>query len=280
MTADLAIRPLTGRVAIVTGASGGGVGSATARLLGARGAHVVVNYLRNRAGADGVVADIISRGCRAIAVQADISDPADVTRLVDQALGTFGRIDVLVSNTPAARYAVNSRADADGPLGPGPFENFTWESFAPWFTARVLAAFLTTQAVLPAMRAQRGGRLIYVGSDHADGPAAPGMIANGTGSAALVTFVRYLAHELGGYGITANVVSPGGIDSPSSRARFLMTPESIGASVPLGRLAKPEDVAGVIAFFAGDDSAFMTGTVAHVNGGFGIGRAPTLKIAR
>src|SRR5262249_55952537 len=123
--------------------------------------------------------------------------------------------------------------------------------------------------------------LIYVGSEHADGPAGPGMIANGTSAAALVAFVRYIAYELGPYGITANVVSPGGIDTPATwNALSTMDVDAgfrqrMGAAVPLRRMATPRDVAGAVAFYASDDAAFMTGTVAHINGGLGIARVAT-----
>jgi 3-oxoacyl-[acyl-carrier protein] reductase len=151
--------------------------------------------------------------------------------------------------------------------------------------ARLRPAFLLTQAVLPPMRRQSGGRLIYVGSDHALGPSGlPGMIANGTSAAALVAFVRYLADELGPDGITANVVSPGGIESPSTaRVHMAMelppnTRERMTAAVPLGRMATPDDVARMIAFYAGPDSAFVTGTTGHVNGGFGIARSAQSRL--
>ena len=263
-------RPLLGRVALITGASGGGVGSTTARLLAARGAAVIVNYFQNRAGADQVVADIAAGGGRALAVQADVGEQEQVARMVAAALEAYGRLDVLVNNASAGRHFPR-----------GAFVDLTWEQFDEGINARLRPAFLVTQAVVPAMRRQGGGRLIYVGSEHAEGPAAPGMIANGTSGAALVAFVRYLAHELGPDGITANVVSPGGIDTLSTEralAAMGIPPafrERMAAAVPLGRMATPRDVAGAIAFYAGDDAAFMTGTVAHVNGGFGIARGST-----
>jgi 3-oxoacyl-[acyl-carrier protein] reductase len=269
----MSAEPLAGKVAVVTGASGAGVGSATARLLAARGAAVVVNYRTDRAAADEVVDAITGTGGRAFACQADVGLPDQVGSLVTQTLRTWGRVDILVSNAPAQRVVLFTPGS-----GGAAFEDLTWEQFAPPFCARVRAAFVTSQAVLPAMREQGGGRLVFVGSDHAEGPAAPGMIANGSGSAAVVTFARYLAYELGPYGVTANVVSPGGIDSPGA-ARALaaagVPPDfavRMAATVPLGRLATPDDVARVIAFYAGDDAAVMTGTVAHVNGGAGIAR--------
>jgi NAD(P)-dependent dehydrogenase (short-subunit alcohol dehydrogenase family) len=123
--------------------------------------------------------------------------------------------------------------------------------------------------------------VVYVGSEHANGPALPGAIALGTAKAALVTFVKYLAYELGSRGITANVVSPGGV-ATEGRAAFLPAAftQRIAAAVPLGRIARPEDIASVIAFFASDDSGFMTGTCAPVTGGLGLARggfAPSMQ---
>jgi 3-oxoacyl-[acyl-carrier protein] reductase len=272
MSAGPLAGPLAGKVAVVTGASGPGVGSTTARLLAERGAAVVVNYRTNQEAADEVVGRITGAGGRAFACRADAGSPDQFDHLVKETVRTWGRLDILVSNAPAHRVSWLGRP------GMSAFEDLTWDLFAPAFCARVRAAFVTTQAVLPVMRERGGGRLVFIGSDHADGPAAPGMIANGSGSAALVTFARYLAYELGRYGVTANVVSPGGIDSPGA-ARALaaagVPPDfavRMAATVPLGRLATPEDVARVVAFYASDDAAVMTGTVAHVNGGADIGR--------
>src|SRR5262249_7124221 len=188
---------LRGRVALVTGASGGGVGSTTALLLAKRGADVIVNYRSNQAGAEQIVKQIVEGGQRARAIQADVGDQQEVQHLVAQSLGAFGRIDVVVNNASAGRFRK------------GRFEDQDWAQFSQGIESRLRPAFLVTQAVLPVMRDQGRRRLIYVGSEHADGPAAPGMIANGTSAAALVAFVRYIAYEVGSHGITANVVSPG-----------------------------------------------------------------------
>jgi 3-oxoacyl-[acyl-carrier protein] reductase len=272
-------QPLRGKVALVTGASGGGVGSTTASLLGARGAAVLVHYFQHQAAAEQVAGGIVAGGGRAQAVQGDVGDREQVERLVATAVDAYGRLDILVNNASARRPPASGRSvHALGARSPG-FLDWTWEQFSQAMNERLQPAFLVTQAAVRVMRQQGSGRLIYVGSDHADGPAGlPGMIANGTSAAALVAFVRYLAHELGPDGITANVVSPGGIDSPGSAqalAAMGLPPgirERMAASVPLRRMATPRDVAGAIAFYASDDAAFMTGTVAHVNGGFGLAR--------
>src|SRR5215831_9900009 len=250
---------LQGKVALVTG-GGRGVGAATAKLLAARGARVAVNYLSNAQAAEGVVAAIQAARGVARPIQADVRDEQQVSRLVAEVIDTYGRLDILVSNA-----AMRSRF--------APFEQMAWEEFSQRVTDELQAAFRITQAVLPVMTRQHYGRLIYVGSEHANGPALPGSIAHGTAKAALVTFVKYLAYELGPRGITANVVSPGGVATEAS-ATFLPTAftEAVATAIPLGRVAQPEDIASVIAFFASDDSGFMTGTCAPVTGGLGLAR--------
>jgi len=247
------------KVALVTG-GGRGVGAATAKLLAARGAHVVVNYRSLVQAAESVVAEIQAASGEACAIQADVRDEQQVSRLVASVMNAYGRLDILVSNA-----AMRSRF--------APFEQMSWEAFSQRVTDELQAAFRITQAVLPVMTRQQYGRLVYVGSEHANGPALPGSIAHGTAKAALVTFVKYLAYELGPRGITANVVSPGGVATEAS-ATFLPTAftEAVATAIPLGRVAQPEDIASVIAFFASDDSGFMTGTCAPVTGGFGLAR--------
>jgi 3-oxoacyl-[acyl-carrier protein] reductase len=183
-----------------------------------------------------------------------------VARLVADVVDSYGRLDILVSNA-----AMRSRL--------APFEQMAWEDFSQRVNDELQAAFRLTQAVLPVMTRQHYGRLVYVGSEHANGPALPGAIAHGTAKAALVTLVKYLAYELGPRGITANVVSPGGVET---QARAAVLPpafaQRMAAAIPLGRLARPDDIARVIAFFADEDSGFMTGTCAPVTGGLGLAR--------
>jgi 3-oxoacyl-[acyl-carrier protein] reductase len=263
---DSSQRPLDGKVALVTGASGGGVGTETARLLAIRGAAVIVNYVRNHAAAEHAVAEITAAGGQAKAIQADVGDSDQVERMTADTVAAYGRLDILVSSaTTGERFRM------------APFADLSWGEFSEGMNSRLRAAFTVTRAAVPIMRQQGGGRLIYVSSDHADGPAAPGMIINGTSAAALITFARYLACELGPSGITANVVCPGMIDTAGTAraARAALPPrfrEIVASATPLGRIATPADVAQTIAFYASDDSAFSTGTVAHVNGGLGLAR--------
>jgi 3-oxoacyl-[acyl-carrier protein] reductase len=121
------------------------------------------------------------------------------------------------------------------------------------------------------MQDQRYGRLVYVSSNHSDGPAASGMIAHGSAKAALNTFARYLAHEQGPYGITANVVSPGYVHTESSATIITAATETgIARRTPLRRVADPADIGRIIALIGSDDAAFTTGVTIPVNGGLGL----------
>ncbi|MFC0430368.1 SDR family NAD(P)-dependent oxidoreductase [Kutzneria buriramensis] len=241
------------RVALITGASSG-IGAATARLLAARGMRVVVNYLRSEAAAKEVVADIEAAGGEAMAVQADVREPAAVAGLLDQVRRVWGDVDVLVHNalTP---YAIK------------PFQDMTWDELGGKVDDEMRAAFTVTKAVLPGMTERRSGRIIYLGTGLSRRPRE-GMIALGTAKAALTQFARYLAQELGPQGITVNVVEPGPV--AETRISHVLDGEQAQrqiAATPLGRLALPTDVAQAVAFYAGEDSSFMTGTTAAVNGG-------------
>ncbi|MGI5143652.1 MULTISPECIES: SDR family NAD(P)-dependent oxidoreductase [unclassified Streptomyces] len=243
----------TGRVALVTGASSG-IGAATARVLAARGMRMVVNYLRSSKSAEEVVADIEAAGGQAMAVQADVREVAAVESMVEQVQAAWGGIDVLVHNA-LIPYAVKS------------FQDMTWEELGGKLDAEMHAAFAVTKAVLPAMKEQGWGRIIYLGTGLSRRPRE-GMIALGTAKAALEQFARYLAQELGPQGITVNIVAPGPVESRIAADVFDDAQKQRQvAATPLGRLAHPADVAQAVAFYAGEDNAFMTGTTAAVNGG-------------
>jgi len=243
----------TSRVALVTGASRG-IGAATAHLLAMRGMRVVVNYLSSGQAAEEVVDGIKAAGGQAMAVQADVRDTAAVEAMVERVGSVWGGIDVLVGNalTP---YAIK------------PFQDMTWEELGGKLEEEMRAAFVVTKAVLPAMTEQGWGRLIYLSAVLSRQPR-PGFITLGTSKAALVQFARFLAQELGPQGITVNVVEPGPVtDTGISHVMQGERARQQVAATPVGRLANPADVAQVVAFYAGEDNVFMTGTTAAVNGG-------------
>jgi 3-oxoacyl-[acyl-carrier protein] reductase len=216
---------------------------------------VVVNYLRSSTAAAEVVAGIAAAGGQAMSVQADVREASTVERMIEQVRTAWGGIDVLVHNalTP---YVVK------------PFRDMTWEELGGKLDEEMRAAYAVTKAVLPAMIEQSWGRIIYMGAEPSRRPRQ-GMIALGTAKAALTEFARYLAQELGPRGITVNVVEPGAVEGTRMVAK-LFDKEHMQrqvAATPLGRLANPGDVAKAVAFYASEDSAFMTGTTAAVNGG-------------
>jgi 3-oxoacyl-[acyl-carrier protein] reductase len=166
----------------------------------------------------------------------------------------YGRIDILIdSSSPSGVFK--------------PFGQITWDEFALGVNNELRAAFLLTKAVLPGMQQQHYGRIVYISSGLAKNPNVEGAISIATAKAGLVAFARYIAKEYGPSGITANVVSPSMVETELSTMIPAEHRQRLEAMTPLGRIAQPEDIARVIAFFASDDSGFMTGVYAPVNGG-------------
>jgi 3-oxoacyl-[acyl-carrier protein] reductase len=253
---------LAGRTALVTGGSRG-VGAATSKLLAARGANVIVNYFKNKDAADKVVEEINkeARGTEgyAIAIQADVRKQTQVEYMVEEAIRRYGRIDILVNNAMVGRYFLK------------PFLETTWDDFTEKFNDEIKAAYEVIRAVIPDMVNQNYGRIIYVATGSAKYPNPPGAIAFGTAKAGLVAFAKYIAQEFGRKGITANIVSPGLIETDQNAHFPAEIKEQYASLTTIGRTGNPEDVANVIAFFASDESEYMTGTYAPVDGGLIIG---------
>ncbi len=244
---------LEGKVALIAG-GGRGIGAATAKLLAARGASVVVNYLKNGSTASQVVDQIRANEGQALAVQANVRDPQQVETLVRAARDAYGRIDIQInSSSPSGVFK--------------PFEQMSWDEFALGINNELRAAFLLSKAVLPTMQQQHYGRIVYISSGLAKNPSVEGAISIATAKAGLVAFAKYIAKEYGPSGITANVVSPSMVETELSAMIPAEHRQRLAAMTPLGRIAQPEDIARVITFFASDDSGFMTGVYAPVNGG-------------
>jgi 3-oxoacyl-[acyl-carrier protein] reductase len=253
---------LAGRTALVTGGSRG-VGAATSKLLAARGANVIVNYFKNREAANKVVEKINkeARGTEgyAIAVQANVRKQTQVAYMVGEAIQRYGRIDILVNNAMVGRYFLR------------PFLETTWDDFLEKFNDEIKSAYEVTRAVLPGMVKQNYGRIIYVATGSAKYPNPLGAIAFGTAKAGLVTFAKYIAQEFGRKGITANIVSPGLIETDQNAHFPAEIKQEYASLTAIGRTGKPEDIANVIAFFASDESEYITGSYAPVDGGLVIG---------
>ncbi|MDX3076826.1 SDR family NAD(P)-dependent oxidoreductase [Streptomyces sp. NPDC088354] len=243
----------SGRIALVTGA-GRGIGAATARLLASRGMRVVVNYLNSERDAEAVVASIRFAGGEAMAVQADVRDADAVAGMIERVRAEMGEVDVLVHNA-LIPFAVKS------------FEQMSWDELGTKLNEEMRAAFVVTKAVVPGMTAHGYGRIVFMSTGTSRQPRER-MIALGTSKAALNQFARYVAQEMGPRGITVNVVAAGPVDETSiAEALGDLHRQRQAAQTVLGRMAKPDDVARAVAFYAGEDSGFITGTIAGVNGG-------------
>ena len=243
---------LTGKVAIVTGASRG-IGRAIAEELAANGADVVVNYHHSQAKAEEVVGAIEAGGGKAMAVQADVSDFAAAGSLVKTTKQEFGRIDVLVNNAGTTRDTLLMMMKEDD-----------WDTVVD---TNLKSLFNCCKAVLrPMMRQRSGGRIINISS--VVGLAGQGGQTNYAASkAGIIGFTKSLAKEMGSRDITVNAVAPGYF--PTALTEDL--PDDLVQKaldlIPLGRLGKLEEVAHLVAFLASDKASYITGEIIRVDGG-------------
>ncbi len=236
---------LTGKVAIVTGASKG-IGAAIAKRLAAAGASVVVNYASSREGADRVVAEIAGKAGKAIAVKADVSKAADVQRLFDATKKAFGSLDVLVNNA--------------GVYGFAPLEEVTEDEFHREFNINVLGVLLASREAMKYF-GPHGGSVINISSMASMSPTPTAVVYSAT-KGAVDTITRVLAKELGPKKIRVNAINPGGVDIGSDFEKDMV------ARTPLGRLGQPDDIASVAVFLASAASGWMTGETIAVGGGY------------
>ena len=241
------------RVAVITGASRG-IGAATALVLAERRFRVVVNHRASAPQADEVVAAINAAGGEAVAIRADVTEADDVAAMFDETERRWGRVDVLVHNA-LIPFDVTSFAD------------LSWKQLGGKLDRELRAAFLITKAVVPGMISRRYGRLVYLSTGLSRRPR-DGMITLGTAKAALDQFVRFIALELAPHGITANLVAPATVGE--TKVTEQLTTEQmrqLGATNPMQRLVRPDEVAKTVAFLASEDSGFTTGHYLPVNGG-------------
>jgi len=245
---------LAGKVAIVTGA-GQGIGQAIAVRLGTESAKVIVDYIGQSDGAEETVRRIEQSGSEAEIVAADVTRMDDVRRLVDAAWGRFGSADILVNNA-----GMEIKSD---------FWDTTEEEYDRVLQVNLRGAFFLSQAFVRRLRdAKKPGRIVNISSVHED-MAFPGFTTYCVSKGGLRMMMRNLAVELGPLGITVNNIAPGAIQTPINKALLEDKPKlnALVEKIPLGRLGQPEDVAGLVAFLASDDAAYISGATLVIDGG-------------
>jgi 3-oxoacyl-[acyl-carrier protein] reductase len=245
---------LTGKVAIVTGASKG-IGAGIAKSLAAEGAAVVVNYASSKTDADRVVAEITAAGGKAVSVQGNVGKPADITRLFAESTAAFGPVDVLVNNAGVFQF--------------GPLEEATEAEFHREFDINVLGTIFASQAAAKQF-GPTGGSIINISSVVSTNPV-PGSVIYAATKGAVDTITRGLATELGPRKIRVNSIAPGGVETEGTHTAGIIGSDfekQMVSSTPLGRLGQPDDIARVAVFLASDDSQWVSGERITAAGGF------------
>jgi len=245
---------LEGKRALVTGSSKG-IGQAIAIRLAQEGADVVVNYRSDPRGADDTVAEIRKTGRRALSIKGDLASVPSVEALIEQAWEGLGGLDILVNN---AGIEINA-----------PFWDVTESDYDRVLNVNLKGVFFATQVFVNKLRAERrGGKVINVSSVHEELPF-PNFASYCASKGGLKMLTRNLAIELGPLGITINSIAPGAIETPIN-AKLLNDPaklQALTAQIPLGRLGKTSDVAGLAAYLASSDADYATGATFTIDGG-------------
>ena len=244
---------LTNKVAVVTGASKG-IGASIAKALAAEGAAVVVNYASSKQGADRVVAEIMQKGGKAVAVQGDVAKAADVERLFSETKKAFGHLDISVNNAGIYEFV--------------PLEEITEEHFHRHFNINVLGLLLATKEAVKYFDG-KGGSIINIGSVASSLTPPQAVVYNAT-KASVDAITRTLAKALGPRKIRVNSINPGVVDTEGNVAAGVIGGDfekNALAITPLGRTGKPEDIAPAAVFLASEDSDWLTGELITVSGG-------------
>jgi 3-oxoacyl-[acyl-carrier protein] reductase len=243
---------LTGKVAVVTGASKG-IGAAIAKSLAAQGASVVVNYAHSKAGADTVVAAITAAGGKAVAVHGDVSKAAEAQGIIEAAIKNYGRLDILVNNSGVYEFA--------------PIETITEDQFHKAFNVNVLGLLLATQAAVKHLG--EGASIINIGSVVSRVTPPNSAVYTGT-KGAVDAITGALSRELGPKKIRVNTINPGVVETEGTHSGGIIGSDFEKAAIaqtPLGRIGQPGDIASIAVFLASEDSAWLTGEQLLATGG-------------
>ena len=245
---------LQGKCALVTGGSRG-IGRAVCLELARQGARVAVNYAGNAAAAEETVKACQDLGAEAFAIQADVADAAACDAMVKEVLARFGRVDILVNNAGITRDGLMlTMKESD------------WDTV---LDTNLKGAFQCMKAVYRPMMKQKYGRVVNLSSIVGVRGNA-GQANYAASKAGLIGLTKSMAKELAARNVTVNAVAPGFIDTDMTAALPEKAREAMLASIPMGRLGQAEDVARAVAFFAGDESAYVTGQVLCVDGGMAV----------
>lgn len=245
---------LTGKIALVTGASSG-MGRATAIALANQGAHVVA-AARRMEKLEAVVAEIRSRGKQALAVQMDVTKRADVDAAVAMAVKTFGKLDILVNNAGYLDYS--------------PFLDMKEEAWDKVIDTNLKGYFYAAQAAAREMTKTKWGRIINIASI-ASGGVGVGFATIShycASKGGIIGFTEALAGELGPSGITVNAIGPGGVDTEMTKGTTEEAKKAMTARLPIKRFGTPEEIAAAVIYFASDEAAYTTGATLYVDGGW------------
>jgi 3-oxoacyl-[acyl-carrier protein] reductase len=244
---------LTGKVAVVTGASKG-IGAGIAKALATAGASVVVNYASDKSGADQTVAEISKAGGKAVAVGASVTKSSDIEKLFAETKKAFGKVDILVNNAGVYSFA--------------PLEDVTEEEINRIYSTNVTGLLLTTKAAVKLFPSE-GGSVINIGSVVSELTPPNSSIYTGT-KGAVDAITRVLAKELGPKKIRVNAVNPGLTITEGTHSAGIAGSDfekNAVADTPLGRSGKPDDIADVVTFIASDDARWVTGSLLQAGGG-------------
>ena len=246
----------TGKVALVTG-SGRGIGKAIALKLAENGATLIINDVGDSAPAEQTVTEIKNMNRQAMVVMTDVSSSTDVNRMVETAITTYGKVDILVNNAGITRDQLTMK--------------MTDEEWDKVLAIDLKSVFLCTRAVLRPMLKQRSGRIVSMSS-------VVGIIGNAgqanyaAAKAGIIGFTKTIAKEVASRGITVNAVAPGFIDTPMTQVLPEERKQALMASIPLGYLGTPRDIAETVAFLASEEARYITGQVITVDGGISLGK--------